>query len=45
MSDEKFADLEIKIQEYAELFGGDQRKQDGRLPTIDEREMLEKQVK
>lgn len=44
MSDEKFTDLQIKIQEYAEMFDNEDRKQDCRLPTIDERGSLEKQV-
>ncbi|XP_054260732.1 blastoderm-specific protein 25D [Macrosteles quadrilineatus] len=44
VSDEKFVELETKIQEYAELFGMDERRLSGRLPTIDEKDNLEKQV-
>ncbi|XP_014251908.1 blastoderm-specific protein 25D isoform X3 [Cimex lectularius] len=41
-SDEKFADLETKIQEYAELLASEQFKKPT-LPPIEENEFLEKQ--
>ncbi|XP_046664014.1 blastoderm-specific protein 25D [Homalodisca vitripennis] len=44
LSDEKFAELEAKIQEYSELFSMDDKRGTCRLPTIDERDSLEKQV-
>lgn len=42
-SDEKFIELEAKIQEYADLIAGDQTKKSV-LPAIEERYFLEKTV-
>ncbi|KAL1139473.1 hypothetical protein AAG570_006457 [Ranatra chinensis] len=43
-SDEKFIELELKIQEYAEMLSNEQgRKHNQLLPPIEERDYLEKQ--
>lgn len=42
-SDEKFCELQLKIQEYAEMFTNESSKKNA-LPTIEEKDYLEKQV-